>query len=77
MASKYIMSRSFYLNVSMIVCRMTSTNGTQRTKISQISIILTYAVFGKLFETLMKRVVKTRRLVRFTVTMASKKKALK
>jgi hypothetical protein len=56
---------------------MTSINGTQRKNISQISIILMYAVFGKLFETLMKRVVKTRRLVRLTVTMASKKKALK
>ena len=56
---------------------MTSMNGTQRQKISHISIIFTYAVLGRLFDTLIKRVVRTSKLVRLTVTIASKKKALK
>lgn len=36
-----------------------------------------YAVFGKLFDTLTKSVVSVSRAVRLTVTMASKKNALK
>ena len=45
--------------------------------ISQISIIFTYDVGGRLCDTLIKRVVKTKRAVRLTVTTASKKKSLK
>ena len=64
-------------------------NGKSRLKISQMSIILTYEVFGKLFETLMNMVVNTsiaeKKLgndsrylpVRLTVTTASKKNGLK
>ena len=42
-----------------------------------MSIILTYAVGGKDFETLMNNVVKTSCDVRFVATIASKKNGLK
>ena len=41
---------------------------------SQMSIILMYAVFGRLFEVLINMVVSTNMQVRLTVTTASKKK---
>ena len=46
-------------------------------KISQTSTNLTYEVVGRVFETLINKVVKTRRAVKLTVTIASKKKSLK
>ena len=51
--------------------------GSKSVKMSQMSIILIYEVFGRLFDTLINMVVRTNMHVRFTVTTASKKKALK
>ena len=68
---------SDYLRASIYVWTRTSMKGRRRLKISQTSIILTYDVFGKLFETLINIVVSTSIAVRFTVTTASKKNGLK
>ena len=51
--------QKIYLRVSIYVWTRTSMKGRRRLKISQTSIILTYEVFGKLFETLMNIVVST------------------
>ena len=52
-------NKKIYLSVSIYVWTRTSMKGRRRLKISQTSIILTYEVFGKLFETLMNIVVST------------------
>ena len=51
---------------------MISIKGTSRLKMSQRSIIFTYAVLGNASEMLMNRVVSTRRVVTLTVTFALK-----
>ena len=56
---------------------ITSANGTSWQNMSQMSIILGKAVWGSFSMTLMKMVVMTNMLVRFTLKAASKKKGLK
>ena len=61
----------------MAVSRMTSAKGTIWHKTSQISIILISEVGGKPSILLIKMVVITSMVVRFTLKAASKKKGLK
>ena len=49
----------------------TSINGINRLKMRKVSIILMYAVLGRELDTLIKSVVRTKRVVTFTVTMDS------
>ena len=61
----------------MAVRRMTSVKGTIWQRMSQMSIILTSEVGGRLSILLMKIVVITNMVVRFTLKAASKKNGLK
>ena len=49
----------------------TSIKGINRLKMRKVSIILMYAVLGRELDTLIKSVVRTKRVVTFTVTMDS------
>ena len=71
------MSSSSVLWYSMAVRRTTSAKGTIWQITSQMSIILTSEVGGRLSILLMKIVVITSIVVRFTLKAASKKKGLK
>ena len=66
-----------FLLCSMAVRRITSVKGTIWQRMSQMSIILMSEVGGRLSILLMKMVVITSMVVRFTLNAASKKKGLK
>ena len=72
-----LFSVSSFLWYSMAVRRTTSAKGTIWQRTSQMSIILMSEVEGKLSILLMKMVVITNMVVKFTIKAASKKKGLK
>ena len=74
---QYPSSVSQYLQYSMAVRRTTSVKGTSWQKTSQMSIILMSEVGGKPSILLIKMVVKTSMVVKFTLKAASKKIGLK